>query len=410
MFCRHPNFEFHKIPVFRASVTEVEDTMTNSRMITRAVLALAVILIGLASTAGATCDPAQTKQADHAYQIATGFLQSKDWLQAVPQLKTALDLCPEHANSLRWLGKSYLQTKQYDLALVQYKALIDVLGRETTASDYMNFGKVNAKLKKYPAARQAYQRAYRIDGTNCNILYNYGMMNYMVKDYAGAVDILAQAADGCPSIRSNVLDRLAKACEKAASKEERLGNVAKAEEYRALHAQYASDAGGSVGYQLISSRMNSGNYQGAITAAQDFLSKNPEDPKADKVYLNMARSQKQIGQTSAAAASFKGYLNLKPKAGSVAGELIEMLAKAERCDEALAEADAAMLKMRSDVNVRYANGKALECAGRYMDAKEEFRFVVNNGSGDLKKWATDEMRRQDQLEEIRVLKRQNSGR
>ncbi len=384
--------------------------MRNLRMTFRAVLALAVILVGLTAAAGAACDPAQTKQADHAYQIATGFLQSRDWQQAVPQLQTALDLCPEHENSLRWLAKAYLQTKQYDKALVQYKELVNVLGRETTAADYMNFGKVNAKLKKYPAARQAYKRAYRIDGVNCNILFNYGMMNYAVRDYAGAVDILAQAADGCPDIRSNVLDRLAKACKKAADKEERLGNVAKAQEYLALYERYASDAGGSVGYAVITARMRAKDYVGAIEACQEFLSKNPDDAKADKVYLNMARSQKQIGQTSASAVSYKGYLNLKPKSGSIAGELIEMLAKAERCDEALAAADAAMAKMRSDVNVRYAHGKALECAGRYMDAKEEFRFVAVNGSGDLKKWATDEMRRQDQLEEIRVLKRQNAGR
>jgi len=391
-------------------VKEVEKTMTNPRTTFRAALALAVLMIGLTSPAAAACDPAQTKPADHAYQIATGFLQTRDWQQAIPQLETALSLCPEHENSLRWLGKSYMATQQFELALVKYEALIEVLGRDASASDYMDLGKTNAKLKKYPAARQAYQRAYRIDATNCNILFNYGMMNYAVKDYAGAVDILAQAADGCPDIRTNILEKLATACEKAADKEERLGNVLKAKEFRELYGQYASDAGGSVGYTLIADRMNSGNYTGAVSAAQDFLSKNPDDAKADKVYLNMARSQKQLGQTSAAAQSYRGYLALKPQSGEAAGELIEMLAKAELCAEALAEAEALMPRMSSDVNVRYAHGKALECAGRYMEAKEEFRFVMTNGSGDIKKWATDEMRRQDQLEEIRQAKRQNAGR
>ncbi|MCB1151418.1 hypothetical protein KDK88_07695, partial [bacterium] len=116
------------------------------------------------------------------------------------------------------------------------------------------------------------------------------------------------------------------------------------------------------------------------------------------------------GQTGGAKSSFKSYLELHPEDGEIAGEMVEMLAKAERCDEALAEADAAKARQAQDVHVRYARGKALECAGRYKDAQDEFAFVAANGSGELKTWATQEMRRQEQLEEIRQLKRQNAGR
>lgn len=385
--------------------------MTIRRTSLGAVVALAAIAWTLTAAApAAACDDAHRKQAEHAYGVATQFLQQKDWAQAIPQLQSALDLCPEHANSLKWLGKAFMATNDFEQARTTLQSLIEARGHDVEPGDYMDLGKCEAKLKNYPAARQAYLRAYRLDNTNCNILFNYGMMNYAVQDYAGAVDILSQTADNCPDIRDNVMEKLATACQKAAEKEERLGNVAKAAEFKTLYEEYATSAGGSVGYSLIAQRMQARDWAGAVSAAQDFLAKNPDSKKKDKVYLNMARSQRSLGDTGGAVQSYKSYLGLVPGDGQVAGEMIEMLAKAERCDEALAESQTALAQNGQDVHVRYAYGKALECAARYMDAKEEFRFVAANGDGEIKRWAQDEMRRQDQLEEIRQLKRQNAGR
>lgn len=385
--------------------------MTIRRTPLGAVVALAVIAWSLAAAVpAAACDEALEKQADHAFGIATTFLKAKDWAQAIPQLKSALDLCPDHENSLKWLSKAYMATDDYEQARTTLQSLIEARGHEVEPGDYMDLGKTEAKLKNYPSARQAYMRAYKLEGTNCNVLFNYGMMNFAVKDYAGAVDILTQAADNCPDIRDRVIEKLATASQKAAEKEDRLGNPAKAAEYRSLYEEYATSAGGSVGYALIAQRINAKDYSGAVAAAQEFLNKNPDDRRVPIVNLNMARCQRQLGQTSAAKASYKVYLGSNQDDGEVTGQMIEMLAKAERCDEALAEASAAMARMGQDVHVRYAMGKALECAGRYKEAQDEFRFVSNNASGELKTWATQEMRRQEQLEEIRQLKRQNAGR
>ncbi|HPF35882.1 MAG TPA: tetratricopeptide repeat protein [Candidatus Krumholzibacteria bacterium] len=385
--------------------------MTTRRTPLRTVVALVMLAMMLAAAVPATaCDEAYEKQADHAYGIATSFLKSKDWAQAIPQLKSALELCPDHEKSLKALSKAYMATEDFEQARATLQILIEARGHDVEPGDYMDLGKAEAKLKNYPAARQAYMRAYKLDGTNCNVLFNYGMMNYAVNDFGGAVEILSQAADDCPDIRDQVIEKLAVAAQKAAEKEERLGNPDKAAYYRGIYEEQAANAGGSVGYALISERMRAKDYAGAVSAAEDFLAKNPDSKKKDKVYLNMARSQKTLGQTGGAKASFKSYLELHPEDGEIAGEMIEMLARAERCDEALAEADAAKARQAQDVHVRYARGKALECAGRYKDAQDEFAFVAANGSGELKTWATQEMRRQEQLEEIRQLKRQNAGR
>jgi len=379
-------------------------------------LAQTAVLLGVLSTflvgAVSACPPEQVKQADHAYQVAAGFIQARNWDEAIPSLKSALAICPDHAKSLRWLGKAYMAKKQYDQAIVQFDALIDAQGNAVTANDYMDQGKAHARLKQYKQARISYIKADRLDGENCNILYNLGVMNSATKNYEDAVETLERAYETCPDIQERVLKQLARASEKAADRAEKKGDVAGAATYRDKLSQYASSAGGQVGYKLITDRMKAKDYAGAISAGQDFLAKNPESDKIASVYLNMARSQWEIGKRTDALASYKSYLGLKPADGKIAGEYIEKLAEAERCEEALNQAQAAWSSTDAagKVYVSYGWGKALECAGSFVEAKEKFQYCVANGSGEIKSWAGQEVTRQEQLEERRQMRSQNSGR
>ena len=369
---------------------------------------LSIVVVGLVSA----CPPEQERQADQAYMVATSFISSSNWQEAIPSLKSALAICPEHTNSLRWLGKAYMATDQYDLALEQFDILVESLGNDVTANDFMEQGMAHAKLKQYKEARISYVKAERLDGENCNILYNLGVMNYATRNYEDAITTLEKAYEGCPEIQDSVLKQLAKASEKAAERAEKKGDVEGAATFRAKLSDYASSAGGRVGYKLITDRMNAKDYPGAISAAQDFLEKNPDSDKNDSVYLNLARSQGAIGQTSASFVSYKNYLGLKPADGKIAGEYIEKLSAAERCDDALAEAQAAWGRTddAGKVFVSYGWGKALECAGDYKDAIEKFQYCINHGSGDIKTWAGQEITRQEQLDQRRQMQRQNAGR
>ena len=388
----------------------------NRKRSIRSTFALTAVLIGVLTTllagSAAACPPEQVKQADHAYMVAAGFIQNRNWQEAIPSLQSALAICPDHVNSLRWLGKAYMATNKYDLAVEQFDALIEAQGKAVTANDYMDQGKAHAKLKQYKEARISYVKAERLDGDNCNILYNLGVMNYATRNYEDAVATLEKAHEGCPDIQDQVLKQLAKASEKAADRAEKKGDVEAAAEYRDKLSHYASSAGGTVGYKLITDRMKDKDYAGAISAAQDFLAKNPTSDKNDSVYLNMARSQGAIGRNADSFASYGSYLELKPADGKIAGEYIEKLAAAERCEEALSQAQAAWNRTDAAgrVYVSYGWGKALECAGSYVEAKEKFQYVVANGSGDIKSWAGQEVTRQEQLEERRQMSRQNAGR
>ncbi len=112
------------------------------------------------------------QQADHAYQIAYGFLKSKQWDQAIPQLESALGICSDHASSLRGLGKANYEIGDYEASLAHYTELLKVLGTDAEARDYMSAGKSYAKTKQYKEAALMYKRAAKLDPQNCGIQFN----------------------------------------------------------------------------------------------------------------------------------------------------------------------------------------------------------------------------------------------
>ena len=64
-------------------------------------LAQIAVLIGVFSTllvgTVSACPPEQVKQADHAYQVAAGFIQARNWQEAIPSLQSALAICATRA-------------------------------------------------------------------------------------------------------------------------------------------------------------------------------------------------------------------------------------------------------------------------------------------------------------------------
>lgn len=371
-----------------------------------------ILLIVLLASAAVACAPAQQKEADHAFALAYDHVKAKQWTQAIPSLESALAICPDHIHSLKYLGKALEALDRDAEARDTFLRLIEASGADATASDYMDLGKVYAKLKDYPNARQAYVNASRIDPNNCMILFNLAVMHGANKAYGRSVDVYERVLDNCSDLREKAMPKLVKACQQAAERERAMGNVTAASDYERKRSEYGGQAGGSAGYQIIVDKMSSGDFAGAVTQCEAFLANNPESGRLDKVYLNMARCLVQLGRVGPAVDAYESYMEMRPNDGQNGSALVEILAQNERCDEALATAQRLLAALTDDADrfyLVYAEGKALECGGRYKEAKEKFRWVAQNGSGQHVYWAREEMTRQDQLEEIRQLKRQNAG-
>ncbi|MBC8423153.1 tetratricopeptide repeat protein [bacterium] len=377
------------------------------------ILLVAVAAVVAGYTAHAVgCPESQNTEASHAFRVAGEFIQKKNWPEAIPSLESALAICPEHENSLRYLGKAYYATERFAEAQAAQEKLVEIVGQDAKPSDYMDLGKTYAKLGENRKARQAYVNASRIEPDNCVILFNLALMHSAVNDYARSVEVYERVVDNCPDLREKAMPYLVKACQEAEQRERSVGNVAEAQLYEAKRSEYGGQAGGSVGYQLIVEKMKAEDWTGTVAQCKAFLANNPESSRRDNVLLNMARSYREVGQTGNAIQTFRDYIAIKSGDGKAAGELIELLAANERCDEALDAAEAAgtrIIDAVQKVYLNYAWGKALECAGRYQEAKEKFRWVVANASGDYKRWAQVEIERQDQyLERVRM-QRENAG-
>lgn len=370
-----------------------------------------LVAIFMSATLAWACPPSQETQANHAYRLAGEFIQARNWQQAIPSLESALTICPDHVNSLKWLGKAFLQVKKYEQAKETLETLVEVQGKNAEATDYMDLGKAYAKLKDYRSARQAYMNAQKLEPNDCDVLFNLGVMHGAVKDYVRQVEVYEQVYDTCEKYSDRVLAPLIKACKKAEEKERGFGNNTQADAFNTKYKQYAQLDTGREGYKLISRTIQKGNYAEAVTLCEDFLKANPEHASA---WLSLARCQEQLERYADASASYLKYLELKPNDYKTTGSLVELYAKSERCEEGLSLAERASAKFDSKgkshlAEIYYGWGKSLECAGRYMEAKEKFRFVTTCGNTELTGYARQEMERQNQLEEIRRLKRQNAG-
>ena len=385
--------------------------MRQNRVFT-AIRPILPLLLLIVAAAAAACPESQYREADHAFSVAREPLMSKNWVQAIPALESALAICPEHVNSLRYLGKAYYETERYADARIQQEALIEAAGQDAKYTDYMALGKTYAQLDEDRLARQAYVNASRLDPDNCAVLFNLAVMHGAVNDYARSVETFEAVIDNCPDLKDKAMPHLVKACQKAAERERRFGNVAEADLYEQKRGEYGSQAGGSAGYQLIVDRMKAEDYAGAVQQCRAFLDNNPDSSRRDRVLLNMARSQGQLKDYGAAIESYRAYLELKPNDGESAGALVESLVDAERCEEALAtaaEAHARIQDTEQRVFINFYWGSALECVGQYQEAKDKFNWVEANASGDLKYRARNQVTRQEQYLERERLQRQNAG-
>ena len=89
----------------------------------------------------AVADPAETDPnlaaRDEDYAAGKNAVDKKDWAEAVRLLQRAAVRNPDHADLQNFLGYSYRNLKQYDLAFKHYKRAIELDPRHRGAHEYI---------------------------------------------------------------------------------------------------------------------------------------------------------------------------------------------------------------------------------------------------------------------------------
>ena len=346
---------------------------------------MAAVLV-VAGGAFAECSEGQMVEAQLQFQGAQTLLQAQQWNQAIPQLQSIVDFCPEYFPALRGLGMAYEKNKKWDEAVAAYSQVIEVLGLDAEASDYGNLAKIYTRQKKYKEARAEYLKAQARDARNCAVLVNLGILHNASGYPTMAVDTLEDALAFCPDLSDKILPRLADACTKAAAQQKKIGNSAKADIYTQKASGYGGSAGGGTAYKQVRALMQAQDYAGAIDMCDQVLARDPEHANA---WLTKARAADASGQQQLSINAYTEYLKLRPDNAEETSAMIIVMAEAGQCDMAIAKARTAVQKFgglgsKALGKIQFAYGKALFCAKDYSGAR--VRFSQAAASGDSK-WA-----------------------
>jgi tetratricopeptide (TPR) repeat protein len=348
-------------------------------------LSLALALVALAAGGAlAACSEGQMAEAQLQFQGAQALLQQQQWQQAVPQLQSIVDFCPEYVPALRGLGLAQEQLGQYDQAADAYSQVIAVMGKDAEAADYANLAKVYTRQKKYKEARAEYLKAQARDPHNCAVLVNLGILHNASGYPVMAVDTLEDALGFCPELQGQILPHLAKASTAAAAQQKKIGNTEKADMYTRKAQQYGGSAGGSTAYAQIQQAMQQGDYAKTVSLCEQLLAKEPENANA---WLTKARAADAAGQQQVSIDAYRNYLELRPENIDETAAMIIVMAEAGECDSAVAKAREASqhfssLGSKAMGKIQFAHGKALFCAEQYEAARVRFQEAA--GSGDAK--------------------------
>jgi len=347
-------------------------------------LSSCVVLSVLALTAGAAlaeCAPGQMQEASRAYLSAAQFLDSQQWDQAISRLQSIANVCPEHVETNRGLGKAFYGKGDYAQSALYYDRVVRIRGDKVEAGDFANLAKAYAKQKKYKEARGEYMKAEMLAPEDCGVLFNLGVMHFAAGYYTQSVDVLEASLEACPQIREHSLKQLAKSSNAAAKQQRKAGNNSKAEYYDDLAVQYGGAAGGSTTYDMVKQKMTAQDYAGAINLLQQMLDRNPDQPNA---LLTMARAQDAAGQETASVATYRRYLALKPDITEEIGTMLQVMVESGQATAARDEAAAAYAKHQAKgrlavAPILFSWGRALEQTGQYEEAKAKFAECVASG-------------------------------
>ncbi len=375
-------------------------------------LAAALFMVTVAAgPAAAQCSEGQMAEAQLQFQGAQSLLQAQQWDQAIGQLQSIVEFCPDFYWAWRGLGNAYLAKGQMDEAAHAYSQVLTVLGPDTEAADYANLAKVYTKQKKYKEARAEYIKAKARAPEDCAVLVNLGILHNVSGYPSMAVEALEDALANCDHLEAQILPRLADAATKAAAEQKKIGNVAKARSYERIAQEAGGSAGGTTAYQQIQASMKQGNYAGAIQLCDQLLAKEPEHANA---WLTKARAADALGRKAESIDAYGKYLALRPDNMNETAAMIIVMAEDNQCDRAVATARDAMSKFagmgtKALGKIHFAYGKALFCAKDYGAAKSQFSLASQSGDPRWSSAARDGMNACDEYLNYEAAQRRKSA-
>jgi len=377
----------------------------------RATLPALVLFLAVAS-AHAECSPSDKSAAEQHYNTAYQFVTAKQWEPAVDPLEKAIAACPEHWASLELLAQARLQLKHNSTSARLYQQLIDgQYGGSLAAADGQRilrpYGFALIRSKNWEQAELVYETMLAQDPRSAEaqerLVYIYVNTDHLDKAAATLEQLYAQHTD--PEKKSDVAERIGNTYQK-------MGQSAKATEW----LQRAGSTGGSGMFQVGVDHMNSKEYAAAAQAFTNYLEENPENIPA---LTNLGKSYEQLGRQGGGSANkrsaieaYEKVLALDSARHDISSSLgflyfdIESYSKAGKIAETALDSWPDSDPKKG--GMYYLMGKVLEKRDQdYEGAIGMFELALSDSYWS--KFARDEIGRQEQLIEIREMRKKQGG-
>jgi len=162
------------------------------------------------------------------YTLANCFLQTKEYDSAIVYYKKVLVLDSSYIDAHKGAALAYYNMQQYDSAEHHLKQALTIDPRNTGTLNTL--GNLYFNWKKYPLAVEEFRQVTAIDKKNVDAWSNMGLAYYNLEQYAGAIDAYNSELSADPNITRD-LPNLANSYKYA-------GNTAMALKYEATARQF----------------------------------------------------------------------------------------------------------------------------------------------------------------------------
>lgn len=144
--------------------------------------------------------------------------KARQFAQAIPYLERAIQLDPANNSTAMVLADAYSQVGKLDDAQRLYESYQSALSNNLTF--WFNLGLLRERRNDLPGAEEAYRHAMDIDGTDLDVLNNYGLVLFKMKRYEQSQTIFEKLAgldlSRKPDMRRSTRLNLAAAASKTA--------------------------------------------------------------------------------------------------------------------------------------------------------------------------------------------------
>lgn len=307
---------------------------------------------------------------------------------AINSLRTALDRAPEDAQAMSLMAQAYNRTGRHELAQEFLSLAVEASGN--APAETIRYVNLLVRDQSYLAAEDLLKKALRLAPQNIELLNAIGELYLLMEDDGRAQQVI-RTLEQIDTQQSRTLAQRLEA--------ERLNRQNGSDEALAYLEQLSQseDGGNTAIIRLIQARVSTGDFEAALTAAQELLASDPENPDFRNI---LAIVHQSAGNLPEAQEIFRGLVEENPNLGAVWMRLGQIARVTEGPDAAVAVISEGLEATPNSPNLLWQSASLKEAAGdidgaiaiyeRLYEQNSDSVIVANNLASLLATYRSDD--------------------